>query len=483
MAHNEDFEELTERRICFKCVGEAYLSRQIEMEGAVARCSYCGDEDPGITLVEMSDRVATAFEQHYDRTSDQPSSMQYAMLKDKESDYEWDREGEPVDEAIASAASISEAAAVDIRSILAERFSDWDSAMSGEETEFDSESNYEPKDVRGGRWHAQWVSFERSLKTEARFFDQTAIRHLTELFNGIDRMVTRARVPVLVNAGPGASISSLYRARSFPVYRDIHGALARPDLQLGPPPAAAARAGRMNARGISVFYGANDPLVALAEVRPPVGCTVVVARFEIIRAIKLLNLTALRDAMMEGSIFDPLHLDRLQRAAFLRQLSDRITIPVMPDDEELGYLVTQAIADFLATANEPPVDGVIFPSVQAKGDARNVVLFHKASRVASMVFPVGTKIEVNDGYATEDGWEQDFSVYETIPPMKSADPIVPAVEPGFGDPPLGRDPDQREPTLSVDPQSVEVHAVEAVQYTTDRNRVRRHRHENVDPPF
>lgn len=409
--------------------------------------------------------------------------MQYAMLKDKESDYEWDREGEPVDEAIASAASLPHDVAVDIRSILEDRFSDWDSAMSGEETEFDSESYYEPKDVRGGRWHAQWASFERSLKTEARFFDQTAIRHLTELFDGIDRMVTRGRVPVLVNAGPGAQISSLYRARSFPVYRDLHGALARPDLQLGPPPAAAARAGRMNARGISVFYGANDPLVALAEVRPPVGCTVVVVRFEIIRPIKLLNLTALRDAMTDGSIFDPLHLDRLQRAAFLRQLSDRITIPVMPDDEELGYLVTQAIADFLATANEPPVDGIIFPSVQAKGDALNIVLFHKASRVASLELPVGTKIEVNDGYATEDGWEQDYSVYETIPPMKEADPIVPAIAPGFDDPPIARDPDQREPTLSVDPQSVEVHAVEAVQYTTDRNRVRRHRRENVDPPF
>ena len=54
----------------------------------------------------------------------------------------------------------------------------------------------------------------------------------------------------------------------------------------------AAAAGRMNARGISVFYGANDPLVALSEVRPPVGARVAIARFEIIRPIKLLDLTA-----------------------------------------------------------------------------------------------------------------------------------------------------------------------------------------------
>lgn len=39
----------------------------------------------------------------------------------------------------------------------------------------------------------------------------------------------------------------------------------------------------MNARGVSVFYGANDPTAAIAEVRPPVGSQVAVAQFEIIR--------------------------------------------------------------------------------------------------------------------------------------------------------------------------------------------------------
>jgi hypothetical protein len=73
----------------------------------------------------------------------------------------------------------------------------------------------------------------------------------------------------------------------------------RPDRHLGSPPSGAAAAGRMNARGISVFYGANDPRVALAEVRPPVGSRVAVARFEIIRPLRLLDLTALSDATVE----------------------------------------------------------------------------------------------------------------------------------------------------------------------------------------
>jgi RES domain len=48
----------------------------------------------------------------------------------------------------------------------------------------------------------------------------------------------------------------------------------------------------MNAQGIAVFYGATDPLVALADVRPPVGSTVAVGRFELIRPVRLLDVEA-----------------------------------------------------------------------------------------------------------------------------------------------------------------------------------------------
>lgn len=208
----------------------------------------------------------------------------------------------------------------------------------------------------------------------------------------------------------------------------------------------------MNAHGISVFYGATDPLVALSEVRPPVGCNVAIARFEIARPVMLLDLTALSDGMMNGSIFDPTYLDRLQRAAFLRRVSDRITVPVMPDDEDLGYLVTQAVADFLATIDQPDIDGILFPTVQTKGDARNVVLFHKSSRVRPMDIPSGTKIDVNDGLSTADGWETDYSVYERTPRVPPAPPTPASSVPWFQQPFDISDPDPREFTLNVDPQ-------------------------------
>ncbi|AVH45539.1 RES domain-containing protein [Agrobacterium tumefaciens] len=486
MSAGDDDESGEHKRICFCCVGDEFLSKRVQNEGVIAKCSYCSDaEEPTFTIDAMADCVETAFQQHYVRTSTQPSLMQYAMLADKESDYQWEREGELVESAIADAASIEREAATDIGEILAKRFGDWDAMVVGEETEFANDSYYERKAPGSGRWLADWDSFEKSLKTEARFFSQSAARHLAELFEGLDKIMARGRKPVLVEAGPACALVSLYRARSFPRYGDMNDALARPDRHLGPPPAEVARAGRMNAHGISVFYGASDPLVALAEVRPPVGCDVAVARFDVIRSLTLLDLNAMREAISQGSVFDPAYLDRLQRAAFLRKLSDRITVPVMPDDEDLGYLVTQAVADYLATAQEPAVDGIIFPSVQAKGEAYNVVLFHKASRVRPMELPPGTRIVVNEGYASEDRWEADYSVFEYTPPQlvqAEADQASPHL-------PISNDHidpsnfDAREMTLEVDPKSLEVHTINAVSYQTDRNRLRRHRFEDRQSSF
>jgi hypothetical protein len=60
----------------------------------------------------------------------------------------------------------------------------------------------------------------------------------------------------------------------------------------------------MNAQGISVFYGATDASVAIAEVRAPVGGRVAVAKFRITRPLRFLDLTALKDVHVMGSIFD-----------------------------------------------------------------------------------------------------------------------------------------------------------------------------------
>ena len=488
MANDDDIDDLKKKNLCHHCIGEKYLGAEVRRKGRRGLCAYCGRSARSYKIEDIAARVETAFEQHFVRTSDQPNSWQQSMLSDRESNYDWERDGEPVVWAIVNAADIPEQAAHDIQMILDDEHGDFDSEAMGEETEFCSESHYEEKGTDDVAWREEWRYFENSLKTEARFFSRQAASHLASIFNGIDKMSTTDGRPLVIDAGPQTALSQVFRARAFQSDEKLMEALCRPDKHLGSPPAALAVAGRMNARGISVFYGANEPDVAIAEIRPPVGSQVAVARFNIVRPLRLLDLTALSAVSEDGSVFDPGWASRLERATFLRSLSQRITKPVMPDDEDFEYLSTQAIADFLATENEPVLDGIVFPSVQVAGDGLNVVLFHKAARVEAMELPAGTEIEAQPGHTSEDGWEVDYSVSERVPPE------TPAKEKGEGahffDPVeftkgaySDREADYRDATLRIDLETVKVHVIRKVQFQTDDFDVRRHRSTKRESEF
>ena len=488
MASDDDIDELKAKRLCHQCVGEKYLGDEVRRKGRCGQCSYCGRSARSYTIEDIAERVETAFEQHFRRTSDQPTSWQQSLLSDRESDYEWERDGEPVVWAIANAAVIPEQAAQDIQAILDDKHGDFDAAAMGEETEFCSESYYEEKGPSDHVWQEEWRNFERSLKTEARFFSRSAAAHLASIFNEIDKMSTTDGTPLVIDAGPQTALTAVFRARVFQSDEKLVEALCRPDRHLGSPPAVLAVAGRMNARGISAFYGANDPGVAVAEVRPPVGSQVAVARFDIVRRLRLLDLTALSAVTEDGSVFDIGWAPRLERATFLRSLSQRITKPVMPDDETFEYLPTQAIADFLATENEPVLDGIVFPSVQVAGDGLNVVLFHKAARVAAEDIPEGTEIEAHTGHTSEDGWEVDYSVSERVPPKqppkdKGEEDQWPYLAAIAGAAWQAHDADFRDATLRIDLESVKVHVVRSVQFQCDAHHVWRHRWEKSDTKF
>ncbi len=481
MATQEQIDELKAKNLCYNCVGEEYFRVEIRREGRRRRCAYCGKIAKAYSIDEVAERIELVFDQHYFRTSDQPNSWQYSMLSDKESNYDWERDGEPVIYAIMNSADIPEQAAEDIQQILDDKFDDFESAAMGEETEFSSDSYYEEKETSDERWQEEWNSFEQTLKTEARFFSSSVELHLKSVFSNIDKMRDEDGRPLIIEAGPNCKLSSLFRARVFQSNEKLEAALCRPDSHLGSPPYQLATAGRMNAGGISVFYGANNPVAAIAEVRPPVGSQVAVARFEIIRPLKLLDLTAVSGVSESGSLFDPKFNDRLERAMFLRSLSQRITRPVMPDDELFQYLPTQAVADFLATRLDVRLDGIIFASAQAAGGLLNVVLFHKAARVEVLEIPRGTEISARTGHQEEDEWEADYEVIEEVPPPteEKTDEKVLANQPDLLAFAMGPwepiDPDARESTLRIDTKDITVHIIDRVKFESRKFPVSRKR--------
>jgi hypothetical protein len=234
----------------------------------------------------------------------------------------------------------------------------------------------------------------------------------------------------------------------------------------------------MNPHGISVFYGATDPLVALAEIRPPVGSRVVVGKFELMRSVRLLDLEALRKLQVKGSIFDPNFMQRLRKAKFLEWLSHRITTPVMPEDEAYDYLPTQAIADFLATNANPLLHGILYRSVQGPVGNFNVVLFHKAARVEPFEMPFGTKVSASLYQWTDDGPETDYWVAEEVPATDSE--TIPLPEEVFRE---SDDYDDREFTLRLDKESLQVHHIRGISFATEVFDVRRHRYKVTDGKF
>ncbi|QTN34832.1 RES family NAD+ phosphorylase [Cognatishimia activa] len=481
-----EHEEVILRKVCSNCTSEEYLAELIREEGEVEACYYCEDESNCVTVDELANKIEAAFNDHFSLTSTEPNAFQSMMLKDKESDYDWYREGQETVWAIADAARVSEDIARDVQSVLEYRHEDWDSALAGIECEFSSDAHYEEIMPENLQWHSQWDEFERLIKTEARFFSRTAASYLADLFDEIDQMRTHDGRSLIASAGPDTEITSLFRGRVFQSEEPLLEAMRRPDLGLAAPPATAAASGRMNARGISVFYGATTPEIALAEVRPPVGSRAAIARFDMIRPLRLLDLSALAEIQESGSIFDQSYAYRLGRMMFLRTLSSKMARPVMPDDQELEYLPTQAIADYLSTESKVPLDGILFPSVQVGGEGVNAVLFHKASRCEKLDLPEGTSIRANLYSMYEGGPEADYFVSEEVPPEEEMNDEGSSKRRSMRPPVDWRDnfdADPRIDALKVDTDSVRVHEINAVQIETFSHGVRRTRYEKRVPPF
>jgi len=470
-----EINEVAAKRICCHCVGEHFLNALIVADGAEDCCSYCDHESKTITIAELAERIEEAFDDYYEQTSTQPDDFEAALLADRKSNYTWRRHGEEVLWAIGNAAEINERAAADVLSVLDDRHFDHELAKTGEEWPFAKDSHYTIKNIGCDDFNSDWHGFERKLKTEARFFSRSAQETLKEIFADLAVLRTSNELPVVLAAGPEANIKCLYRARVFAAENEkLEEALKFPWKHLGPPPMHAASAGRMNARGISVFYGATEPSTALAEVRPPVGSDVAVAKFSIERPLKLLDVEALKSVAASGSIFDRKHLRQVQRANFMGVLSAQISRPVMPNEEAFEYLATQAVADYLAT--EAKLDGIIFPSVQVGHKSLNVVLFHHASRVAEVPLPEGTDVSIGMFQYGEKDNSPDYVVWEDVTPPAAAikpaepDPLdfdIPSV--------INEAVDERIPTLSIDLGSVTVHHITTVSFVADAFPVKRHR--------
>ncbi|MGI9580733.1 RES domain-containing protein [Chryseobacterium sp. RRHN12] len=431
--------------ICCDCVGEEYLNREILIKGDFNECYFCEEENNCLTLKDLINKVEYTILENYERTAEYPDFWEELMSKEDG----WYRNGQTVNDILINNFDFNPDAAIEISEFLQEKHYNHSAAEIGEESDFGPDTHYEIKSISSHRWLSQWEQFKKIIKYESRFFNKNINETLENIFNEIEQITTRDGASVVTTIGPNNEIKSLYRARTFFSMDKVIETLTNPSNLLGPPPPTIATTGRMNAKGISVFYSSTNKEVAIAEVRPPVGSNVIVAQFDLIRPLKLLNFELLNKVIARLSVFDPNYKNRMEKVAFLTHFSSLITQPVMPGDEELEYLPTQAIADYLTEL----YDGIIFPSVQVDLiDRNNVVLFNKSSRVEEFKPEPGNYLEAEFSIGDPDDPYEEFYIIEKKDKNETNKESKITT-------------DLRECSLRLDIKSIAVNKITAVNYT------------------
>ena len=396
-----------EKQICGDCVSDDYLKIIISQSTkAATACEYCEKVKPTIDMWALTEMVNDVIANFYESTN-------------SDENYIWDSEpeGDSLDDVLHQIVGLPDQAVEDLTELLSEMWFDRDT--------FDHQYGEDPHFVEKTRFEQPlseaWRRMEQSLKHEARFVNPTVHEVLENVFGPVLDDRTYDDKPVIVEVGPGCEIDHLYRARVFQTEKAMVAALSHPQRHIGPPPEGEGAAGRMNAKGVSVFYGATDKKIALNEVRPPVGSRAVMGNFRITRKLRLLDVKQLGIVVVPPgkSLFAPSTANQIIRSDFLGTLTDRIVMPVMPELEDQSYLITQAIADFLATHPRLNLDGIIFPSAQhvltlQKIPGRNVILFNKASRVLDADAKYADRTKVNLWDIDEDGARFDPEIWTEV---------------------------------------------------------------------
>ena len=458
--------------VCHVCICEDYLATEVKKQGAVGYCSYCGKEGEVVTLDDLAGRIHDIVQRDFRITPMLPvDALDYLAVAKGD----WERRGDSAASVIAELAGLPNEVAHDLQDLLMETH-DYEAIKYGAgEPLYDTEAMYEPRIPDDSQFQVTWKTFREQVQTRARFFGPEAEEMLHFIFGDLTSLTAFDRRPVIRGIGPGAEAVSVWRARVAQSIEEVVRILKSPSTELGPPPPKSAVAGRMNPDGIPVFYGATELETCVSEVRPPVGSFVVVSRFDLLKKVRILDLDALSLVYPKGSVFDPGYTERAGRAAFLGHLRNEIGRPVMPQNEALEYVATQAVAEYLAHKVNPRIDGIIFESSQTGGTGKNLVLFNHACMVEPYIVPRGTTVEVSapdfDDLENTDIRFMGVNVLEVVPsdsttknPQDGADNMaVSQIQETREDRP-DKVPDDSSPILRLDIKRVCVLPIKGVTY-------------------
>lgn len=253
----------------------------------------------------------------------------------------------------------------------------------------------------------EWDSLVVELKTSRRFFSEKARNLFDKIFEDIEnlfpeRIVDESNI-LMGNITKHSAVqllpigTEIFRARKANSTEDCKRIIENSKNELSPPPSNLAEQGRMNAKGVSIFYGAFDSKTCIAEMRSSIGNYLVLGTFKSVKELRVFDFEKLRNAHSTISIFQPNAIEQLNRYKFLNKLNSLISSPVISGHED-EYLITQVLAEYLAYVRNDSFDGISFESTQLKGGT-NIILFPKHNLDEIIVPDIDAKIEIQTQYS------------------------------------------------------------------------------------
>ena len=362
--------------ICRSCVVDSALGNLMRKVGKKAKCAVCNKSKLSVTIEGIAYIIDPYFRKYFSR-GEINTYWRGGGEDDKDGYHVDEQDGDSLSQSIRT--MIGE---LPFEEALIAALVSTEHEYPGEPFDpfYSIETNYE-ENMRGRLQSAnRWEKIQRRIKFRQRYFDPEITAFFRDLFNDINTFIafdpkTKSRVPVIVPLEIGTPIWRGRKCNSAAMLKEF---LGNAEGSLGPPPSRDARSGRMNPEGISVFYGSRSSNTCVAELRPAIGERVLVGTFETNRVLQLLSFPLLDGSfsLFSLSYFEEDFVKRDDRRGFIRKLHGLISRPVIPGNER-NYLITQALAEYIAHVHSPKIDGMIFHSVQEKG-GENIVLFLRA---------------------------------------------------------------------------------------------------------
>lgn len=341
--------------ICDRCVTIPTLKKFVVDVGHFALCSYCGESGSTCQDETLISYLQERFEESYSPVDTLSSYDYYMCMESGADDPRAVEYWEPLSDTY-------ELAHPEFIEKLVEALAP---VFGGENFYLNDGS------LQNNSFEISWADFEWGVHHRQRFFNSEARDFLNSLFDFF--CVGGHLMPEVILRI--SSSENLYRARKADGHKKIEAIEANPVAELGPTPISFASSQRMTPRGISAMYCARDRQTCLSELRPLAGDVMVSGAFTPTTHMDFLDLTKV-ESISEPNLhpFDPNYSKANNAYHFLKKLVSKMSKPNTKKDD-LAYLATQVVFEYLRHRFANQVAGLAFPSVQTGLAGQNVVIF------------------------------------------------------------------------------------------------------------